>query len=185
MLYDDSSNFIENNFYPPDIGLSVACVTVGSTVNSPPNIFRSECSKMTNQLEINTMKRTPINPWPWSLKLGYNQAEIIEQSTRQLNCAGQTAVDAQGNPQHLEDMRKQIALALDNLEAVLNAAGMGLVNITKLSIYTTDVNEAMQHFDLFGSRFGPVAAAPPMTLLGVTQLAIPGLMFEIEACAAD
>ena len=39
------------------------------------------------------MQRTPINPWDWSLKLGYNQAEIIEGTSRQLICAGQTAVD--------------------------------------------------------------------------------------------
>ncbi|MCF6233188.1 MAG: hypothetical protein L3J36_08840 [Rhodobacteraceae bacterium] len=38
----------------------------------------------------------PINPWPWSLKLGYNQAEILEDTTRHLICSGQTAVDAEG-----------------------------------------------------------------------------------------
>ncbi|OUR69304.1 enamine deaminase RidA [Bermanella sp. 47_1433_sub80_T6] len=131
------------------------------------------------------MKRTPINPWSWSLNVGYHQAELLEGSKRQLICAGQTAVDAEGNPQHLEDMRKQIRLALDNLEAVLRGAHMGLANITRLNIYTTDVDEAMKHFDVFGARFGPINAAPPMTLLGVTRLAIPGLMFEIEATAAD
>lgn len=131
------------------------------------------------------MKRTAVNPWSWSLNVGYNQAEIIEGAKRQLLCAGQTSVDADGTPQHFEDMRSQISLALDNLESVLNAADMGLTNITRLSIYTTDVDEAMQHFDLFGTRFGPINAAPPMTLLGVTRLAIPGLMFEIEATAAD
>lgn len=131
------------------------------------------------------MKRTPINPWPWSLKLGYHQAEILEGTSRQLICAGQTSVDADGNPQHPEDMRKQIILALDNLEAVLNAAGMGLKNITRLGVFATDVDEAMQQFDVFGARFGPLSAAPPMTLLGVTRLAIPGLMLEIEATAAD
>lgn len=131
------------------------------------------------------MQRTPVNPWSWSLNVGYNQAEILEGISRQLICAGQTAVDAEGNPQHLGDMRSQITLALDNLEVVLGAADMKLKNITRLNIYTTDVDEAMKHFDLFGSRFGPVKAAPPMTLLGVTQLAIPGLMFEIEANAAD
>ena len=62
---------------------------------------------------------------------------------------------------------------------------MGLANIIRLSIYTTDVDEAMKHFDLLGARFGPVGAAPPMTLLGVTRLAMPALMFEIEATAAD
>jgi enamine deaminase RidA (YjgF/YER057c/UK114 family) len=131
------------------------------------------------------MKRTPVNPWSWSLNVGYNQAEILEGAKRQLTCAGQTAVDSEGNPQHFDDMRSQIILALDNLEAVLNGADMSLANITRLGIYATDVDEAMKHFDVLGSRFGPINAAPPMTLLGVTRLAIPGLMFEIEATAAD
>lgn len=130
------------------------------------------------------MNRIPVNPWSWSLNVGYNQAEIIEGSSRQLTCAGQTSVDAEGNPQHFEDMRNQITLALDNLEAVLSAADMSLANTTRLGIYTTDVDEAMKHLDIFGTRFGPVQAAPPMTLLGVTRLAMPGLMFEIEATAA-
>lgn len=131
------------------------------------------------------MKRTPVNPWKWSLNVGYNQSEIIEGANRQLICAGQASVDADGNPQHPEDMRKQIILALDNLEAVLTAAGMSLANIIRLAIYTTDVDDAMKHFDVLGARFGPINTSPPMTLLGVTRLAIPGLMFEIEATAAD
>lgn len=130
------------------------------------------------------MKRTAVNPWPWSLTFGYNQAELLEGMTRHLVCAGQTAVDAEGNPQHPDDMRNQMALALDNLEAVLSAAGMGLADILRLSIYSTDVDETLKNFDVFGSRFGPVNASPPMTLLGVTRLAIPHLMFEIEATAA-
>ena len=131
------------------------------------------------------MKRTAVNPWSWSLNFGYNQAEMLVGATRHLVCAGQTSVDADGNPQHPGDMRSQIALALDNLEAVLGAADMVLANVVRLNIYTTDVDEAMKHFDVLGSRFGPVGAAPPMTLLGVTRLAIPPLMFEIEATAAD
>jgi enamine deaminase RidA (YjgF/YER057c/UK114 family) len=130
------------------------------------------------------MKRTAVNPWNWSLKLGYNQAEIIEGQTRQLIVAGQTAVDENGAPQHAGDMRAQIALALDNLEAVLKGAGMDLSNVIKLGVYATDVDEALKNFDLMGMRFGPAQNAPPMTLLGVTRLAIPGLLFEIEATAA-
>ena len=130
------------------------------------------------------MKRTPVNPWDWSLKLGYNQAEIITDTSRQLICAGQTAVDESGAPQHPGDMRGQIGLSLDNLEAVLAAADMDLTNINRLGVYATDVDEALKNFDLFGMRFGPLRCAPPMTLLGVTRLAIPGLLFEIEATAA-
>ena len=130
------------------------------------------------------MQRTAVNPWDWSLKLGYNQAEIIEGATRQVICAGQTAVDANGNPQHPGDMRGQIGLALDNLAAVLKGAGMDLSHVTRLCVYATDVDEALKNFDLLGMRFGAVQNAPPMTLLGVTGLAIPGLLFEIEACAS-
>lgn len=131
------------------------------------------------------MKRIPVNPWPWSLNVGYSQGELLEGANRQLVCAGQTAVDAEGRLQHPGDMRSQITLALDNLEAILGAADMGLADITRLGIYTTDVDEAMKHFDVLGARFGSVNATPPMTLLGVTRLAIPELMFEIEATATD
>jgi enamine deaminase RidA (YjgF/YER057c/UK114 family) len=130
------------------------------------------------------MKRTAVNPWNWSLNVGYNQAEIIDGATRQLIVAGQTAVDENGAPQHIGDMRGQIGLALDNLEAVLAGADMDLSNIIKLGVYATDVDEALKNFDLMGMRFGPFQVSPPMTLLGVTRLAILGLRFEIEATAA-
>jgi len=130
------------------------------------------------------MNRTPVNPWPWSLPLGYNQAELITGATRQLVCSGQTAVDATGAPQHPGDMRGQLALALDNLDAVLAAAGMSLAQIIRLNVYATDVDAAMRNFDLLGQRFGPLGIAPPMTLLGVTRLALPPLMIELEATAA-
>jgi enamine deaminase RidA (YjgF/YER057c/UK114 family) len=130
------------------------------------------------------MRRTAVNPWDWSLRLGYNQAEIVEGASRQLICAGQTAVDAAGHPRHPDDMRGQIGLALDNLEAVLAKADMSLGNVVRLVVYATDVDAALRHFDLLGMRFAPIRCAPPMTLIGVTRLAIPGLLFEIEATAA-
>ena len=131
------------------------------------------------------MKRTPINPWNWSLNFGYNQGEIVEGAKRQLICAAQTSVDGDGNPQHPGDMRSQIGLALDNLEAVLKAADMDLTNVIRLDIYATDVDELMKNFDVIGARFGSVGSAPPQSVLGVTRLAIPPLMFEIVATAAD
>ena len=130
------------------------------------------------------MERIAVSPWDWSVKLGYNQAEVIDGVTRQVMCAGQTAVDGNGTPQHPGDMRAQISLALDNLEAVLKDAGMDLSNVIRLGIFATDVDEALKNFDLMGMRFGPHQVAPPVTLLGVARLAIPGLLFEIEATAA-
>ena len=131
------------------------------------------------------MTRKPVNPWQWSLNLGYNQAEILEGANRQVVCAGQTSVDSNGAPLHAGDMRQQLIQTLDNLERVLTDAGVGLADITRLGIYATNVDEALKHFDLLGQRFGPLNARPPMTLLGVSRLAIPDLMIEIEATAMD
>src|ERR671916_2699562 len=92
------------------------------------------------------MKRTPINPWSWSTKLGFDQAQLIEGHRRQLVCSGQDAVDAEGNPQHPGDMAAQLELAVDNLEAVLAAAGMTLANVVRLNAYTTDVDELFRNW---------------------------------------
>ena len=131
------------------------------------------------------MKRTPVNPWSWSLNFGFNQAELLEGHARQLICAGQTAVDAEGNPQHPGDMAGQLGLALDNLEAVLTQAGMTLANVVRLNFYTTDVDAFLQHAYVLGQRLGAVGVMPPGTLLGVSRLAFPDLLVELEATAAD
>jgi enamine deaminase RidA (YjgF/YER057c/UK114 family) len=129
------------------------------------------------------MNRTPVNPWPWSLPLGYHQGEVLTGATRVLTIAGQTSVDAKGAPLHPGDMRAQMAQALDNLEAVLAGAGMGLANLTRLSVLVTDMDAALAQFDLIGARLGRAGAAPPMTLVGVTRLALPPIMIEIEGAA--
>jgi enamine deaminase RidA (YjgF/YER057c/UK114 family) len=80
-------------------------------------------------------------------------------------------------------MTAQLALSLDNLEAVLGEAGMSLANLIRLNVYTTDVDLLFQHYGVLASRLGAVRVAPTTTMLGVTRLAIPGQMVELEATA--
>ena len=129
------------------------------------------------------MERTAVNPWEWSVSMGFNQGEVVAGQTRTLFCAGQTSVDADGAPQHAGDMAAQIALALDNLEAVLDQAGMGLGDLVRLNIYTTDVDLLFEHYGVLAARTGAAPVAPPGTLLGVSRLAYPELMVELEATA--
>ncbi|MEU6727328.1 RidA family protein [Nonomuraea wenchangensis] len=129
------------------------------------------------------MERTPVNPWPWSLGLGYNQGEVVSGHTRTLYCSGQTAMSGEGKPQHADDMGAQLALSLDNLEAVLGEAGMSLANLVRLNVYTTDVDRLFEHYGVLASRLGGAGVAPPTTMLGVTRLAIPDLMVELEGTA--
>lgn len=131
------------------------------------------------------MQRSSVNPWSWSIPLGFSQGELLEAPARLLLCAGQTALDAEGRVCHEGDMAAQLALSLDNLEAVLRQAGMGLGQVVRLVIYTTDMDGLLPHLGLLGARLGAAGAAPAETLLGVSRLAFPGLMVELEATAAD
>jgi enamine deaminase RidA (YjgF/YER057c/UK114 family) len=129
------------------------------------------------------MERTAVNPWQWSLEFGFNQGEVVEGGQRVLFCAGQTSVDENGTPQHPGDMAAQIALAADNLEAVLSDAGMTLANVVRLNFYTTDVDAFIANSASLAERTSAAGVAPAGTLLGVARLAFPELMVELEATA--
>ncbi|MER6946786.1 RidA family protein [Nonomuraea sp. NPDC000554] len=129
------------------------------------------------------MERTAVNPWAWSVELGYNQGEIVSGHTRTLYCSGQTAMSGDGKSLHADDMAAQLALSLDNLEAVLGDAGMSLANLVRLNVYTTDVDRLFQHYGVLAARLGAAGVAPSTTMLGVTRLAIPDLMVELEGTA--
>lgn len=129
-------------------------------------------------------RRVPINPWPWSIKLGFDQAQLIEGHQRLLVCSGQDAVDADGNPQHPGDMAAQLELALDNLEAVLAAADMTLANVVRLKVYTTDLDEYLKHSARLDDRFGKSEGRFATSLLGVAQLPAQ-LLVMLEATAVD
>ncbi|MBB6079264.1 enamine deaminase RidA (YjgF/YER057c/UK114 family) [Streptomyces paradoxus] len=129
------------------------------------------------------VKRTPINPVTWSAELGFNQGELVCGHTRTLYCSGQTAMSGDGKPRHDGDMAAQLALSLDNLEAVLGEAGMSLANLVRLNVYTTDVDLLFPHYGVLASRLGAAGVAPATTMLGVTRLAVPGQMVELEGTA--
>lgn len=129
------------------------------------------------------MQRTAVNPTTWSVAMGFNQGEIVSGHTRTLYCSGQTAMNDEGKPEHPGDLAAQLALSLDNLEAVLGEAGMSLENLVRLNVYTTDVDLLFRHYGVLASRLGAAGVAPTTTMLGVTRLAIPDLMVELEGTA--
>jgi enamine deaminase RidA (YjgF/YER057c/UK114 family) len=131
------------------------------------------------------MERTAVNPWSWSVKLGFDQAQLVEGHRRELICSGQDAVDANGNAQHPGDMAAQLGLALDNLEAVLAGADMALANVVRLNVYTTDMDTLLQHFAMVNKRFEGTGGRFATTLLGVARLAAPDLVVALEATAMD
>lgn len=129
------------------------------------------------------MERRTINPWKWQEKLGYSQGIEVVGGQRVLYCAGQTASDAEGQPQHAGDMGAQLMAALDNLETVLQAGGYRLADLVRLNYYTTDISAFFTHYGAVMERLGAAGCLPSGTLLGVTSLARPEFLIEIEGTA--
>ena len=73
--------------------------------------------------------------------------------------------------------------AFDNLETVLNDAGLKLSDVVRLNYYTTDADSFMGAAEVAGICMGKAGCRPASTLLGVARLAFPELLIEIEATA--
>jgi enamine deaminase RidA (YjgF/YER057c/UK114 family) len=126
-----------------------------------------------------------INPWTWQDQFGFSQAVDVSRAERVLYCAGQTSSDADGSTLHAGDMRAQAARALDNLETVLREAGMSLADVVRLNSYVTDVDLFLaEGAQVVAERTAAAGIQPAATLLGVTRLAFPDLLVELEATAA-
>jgi enamine deaminase RidA (YjgF/YER057c/UK114 family) len=129
------------------------------------------------------MNREIVNPWTWQDQFGFVQANKVTGGGTVLLCAGQTSSDGDGQPIHPGDMLAQVSLAVDNLETVLTGAGMTLADVMRLNYYTTDVDAFFGAAEQLGQRLAAAGCRPASTLLGVTRLAFPELMVEIEATA--
>jgi enamine deaminase RidA (YjgF/YER057c/UK114 family) len=128
---------------------------------------------------------TRVNPWRWQDGYGFSQAIEVRGGQRVLYCAGQTSVDAEGNPIHPGNMAAQVTAALDNLETVLRQAGMSLGNVVRLNYYTTDIAAFFAAATVLGPRLQSAGIQPAGTLLGVASLFHPDALIEIEATAVD
>lgn len=127
------------------------------------------------------MHQRTINPWRWQDEFGFSQAIEVSDGRRMLVCSGQTAVDEEGHPVHGGDMVGQLNQAMDNLETVLDNAGYRLSDVVRLNVYTTDVDEFLGAYATFAKRTEEIGMSS--TLLGVTRLALPELLLELEATA--
>lgn len=129
------------------------------------------------------MTKKIINPWSWQDNFGFVQANEITDLERMLFCAGQVSVDDSGNLLHAGDMAKQINQVFDNLETVLQQAGVQLSNIVRLTYYTTDVAAFTEEVQVLIDRLEKGDCKPATTLLGVASLFHPDCVVEIEATA--
>ena len=94
------------------------------------------------------MEKRAINPWQWQDQRSYVQAVEVTQAAGTLYCAGQAAIDEEGQSS-TADMRTQMVQALHNEEQVIREAGYEPKNIVRLTIYTTAAAELWSCFEVF------------------------------------
>lgn len=78
-----------------------------------------------------------------------------------------------------DDVAEQTRQVFRNMKLVLDAAGASFADILKVTVYLLDVNDRTRINPVRKEFFGN--ARPASTLIGVSELAIPGMKVEIEA----
>jgi len=94
--------------------------------------------------------------------------------------SGQVGVDADMKP--AEGMQAQAQIAFECLKLVLNEAGASLADVVELTTFHTDLHGDIDAFIAVKDQFFP-SRYPSWSAVGVTQLALPGLLIEIRAMA--
>ncbi|MER7893642.1 RidA family protein [Micromonospora sp. NPDC094482] len=117
-------------------------------------------------------------------RVEYAYAATVEPSTRLVFTAGACPLDAEGRTVAPGDHAAQARQVLANLETALAAAGAGLADVVKTTVYVASAERAdlVTVWQVVRDAFGD--HEPPSTLLGVAVLGYPDQLVEVEAVAA-
>jgi len=112
----------------------------------------------------------------------YAQTVRVERPSAIVFVSGQVARDEDAKTVGIADIAKQAEQVLKNLQRALAAEGAELVDVVKVTVYTTDLRYAPE-IDKVRQRFFK-DRLPASTLVEVGKLAHPDYLIEIEAIAA-
>ena len=127
------------------------------------------------------MTRELINPPDLHPAPGFSHVSLAT-GTRVVHFAGQVALDRQFAIVGGDDLGEQTKAAMRNLETAMSAAGVTWEQIVRRTIYTLQPTE----YETITAAIDEVtggAEHPAQTIVGVTGLAVAGLLIEIECTA--
>lgn len=119
------------------------------------------------------------NPVPF----GYSHTASIPAGTELVFVSGQYGSGVDGQVVSAE-FNEQVQQAFGNLGTALAAHGLDLTNVVQLRTYVVDIDFAK--LGAIGQTVGMSCGdtPPTQTIIGVAALAMPDILFEVEAVAA-
>ena len=123
-----------------------------------------------------------ISPAALPPSRGYSQV-VVARGSRTVYVSGQVSADAEGNVVAPGDVVGQARRAFANMRMAIEAAGASVADIAKVSWFVVDYRSELLP-ELVAARrevMGDHSCAS--TLVGVTSLALPQYLVEVEAIA--
>ncbi|MBU2927524.1 RidA family protein [Winogradskyella psychrotolerans] len=106
---------------------------------------------------------------------GYSHAVKIGNS---IKISGAVSMDDEGNPTAVGDLAQQMKNCYADLEKILKHYGCTFDDVVKEDVFTTDMPKFLEaaayRTEIYKTQF------PTGSWLGVTELAVPEFMIEIE-----
>jgi len=127
------------------------------------------------------MARELINPASLHPAPGFSHITVATGS-RTVYFAGQVALDPEFNLIGEGDLRAQTVAAMRNLETAMREVNVGWDDIVRRTIYTMQPTE----YETITKAIDEVTGGadhPAQTIVGITGLAVPGCLIEIECTA--
>jgi enamine deaminase RidA (YjgF/YER057c/UK114 family) len=123
---------------------------------------------------------------------GVNRVDVhhqlaLTQGSRTVYLAGQVSWDTEGNLVGRDDVAAQAEKCYLNIAAALDAVGATAADLAKVTVYIVDLDEAKAEQFVAGRQRAAAALGVPFqqpsTWIGVTSLAAPGYLVEVDAVA--
>ncbi|TQM28440.1 RidA family protein [Nocardia bhagyanarayanae] len=113
---------------------------------------------------------------------GFGYSHVARVSGELVLIAGQYDSDAEGHTT-TEDFAGQVDRAFANLGIALRSAGLDYADVAQLRTFI--VEHDLDKLAVLGKKIAEIwgERPPTQTLLGVAALALPGMLFEVDAVA--
>lgn len=114
-----------------------------------------------------------------SREYGYSQGILLKNVKETLYISGQVGINF---PNEEKSFEEQVELAYQNLEKVLTSAGMTFDNVVKLTELV--VGNSLERLNTVNAKKKKTYKVFPVsTYTPVDSLALPGMLFEVDAIA--